>query len=277
MEHGNRVMKVLMLVVLISFLSGCDCIKEEKQEKASNISAHAQSMAALYNYYADEYRALTYQAYNIAKERIDDIRQEDPFNENLAIVVDIDETLIDNSPHQALMIKTDSTYPFMWNEWCDLANAKAVPGAAEFLQYADENGFNVFYVSNRKKKYVQESTMKNLKSLGFPQVTEENFLLRLDKTEENPSPSDKQARRNEIMARGYEIVLLVGDNLGDFYTDEHSQPARAEQLESYKDLFGNKFIILPNAMYGNWPGSVGIKDEASMDSLIIVMTGAFDK
>lgn len=268
-------MRKYILLIAVLALSACNCNHGKKPETRI-ASAHAQTMASLYNYYADEYRALTYQAFNIAKERIDAIRQEQAGNEKLAIVVDIDETLLDNSPHQALMIVSDSSYPFMWNEWCDLAKASPVPGALEFLQYADEQGFNIFYVSNRKKKYVQESSMRNLVNLGFPQVTEEHFMLRMERTEENPNPSDKQARRDGIASMGLEIVLLIGDNLGDFYTDEHSQAARAEQLESFKNEFGHKFIILPNAMYGNWPGSIGISDGASMDSLLRNMTIVFE-
>lgn len=268
-------MKKYILLLAIVVLSACNYSHDEKPE-ARIVSEHAQTMASLYSYYADEYRALTYQAFNIAKERIDNIRQEQPGNEKLAIVVDIDETLLDNSPHQALMIVSDSSYPYMWNEWCDLAKAKPVPGALEFLQYADEQGFNVFYVSNRKKKYVQKSSMKNLINLGFPQVTEEHFMLRMERTADNPNPSDKQARRDLIAGMDLEIVLLIGDNLGDFYTDEHSQPARAEQVKSFKDEFGYKFIILPNAMYGNWPGSIGISDGASMDSLLRNMRIVFD-
>ncbi len=269
-------MKKYILLLLIIGMTACNCVQEEAKE-TKNISEHSQTMASLYTYYADEYRALAYQAFNIAQDRIDQIRQDNPYNENLAIVVDIDETLLDNSPHQALMIATDSTYPYMWNEWCDLAKAKAVPGAIAFLQYADKNGFNVFYVSNRKKKYVQEGTMKNLMSLGFPQVTADHFLLRLERTELNPNPSDKQGRRDEIMAQGYKIVLLIGDNLGDFYTDEHEHMARTEQLDSFKAAFGHQFIILPNAMYGNWTGSIGIKGAESMDSLINTMTLHIDE
>jgi 5'-nucleotidase (lipoprotein e(P4) family) len=225
-------------------------------------------MAALYNYYADEYAALCYQAYNLATERVDDIRAGNPDADKLAIVVDIDETLLDNSPHQALMIKTDSTYPYMWREWCDMAEARPVPGAVEFLQYADEKGFNIFYVSNRKVAGEQEGSMENLSKLGFPQVSQENFLLKT-------GTSDKQPRRDEITGRGYEIVLLVGDNLGDFYTDEDDQPIRREQMASYRAEFGKRFIVLPNPMYGNWPGSIGIQDAASMDSLLLQMTKSF--
>ena len=259
-------MKKYLLIIVLLILASCDCQKKEPESRA--ISEHAQTMAALYNYYADEYAALCYQAYNLAMERVDDIRTGNPDTDKLAIVVDIDETLLDNSPHQALMIKTDSSYPYMWREWCDMAAARPVPGAVEFLQYADKKGFTIFYVSNRKVAGEQKGSMENLSKLGFPQVTGENFLL---KTE----TSDKQPRRDQITGRGYEIVLLVGDNLGDFYTDEDTQPIRREQMSAYRAEFGKRFIVLPNPMYGNWPGSIGIKDAASMESLLLRMTKSF--
>ncbi len=268
-------MKKYILLLLAITLTSCNCAQEEKSEKA-NISVHATTMATLYNYYADEYRALTYQAFNIARDRIDEIRAMDPANDSYAIVVDIDETVLDNSPHQALLISRDSTYPYMWNEWCELANARPVPGAVDFLQYADEQGFNIFYVSNRKEKYTQEGTMKNLLAMGFPQVTDENIMLRLERSDANPNPSDKQGRRDEIGTRGLEIVLLMGDNLGDFYTDEHGQPARRQQMESFRNEFGHKFIVLPNAIYGNWQMSLGLRNEDAADSLLLEMTKAFE-
>lgn len=270
-------MKTYLLIALILLATACTpCNKEQKQETAP-ISDHALTMATLYTYYADEYKALCYQAYNIAGDRIDDIRKNNPDNKNLAIVVDIDETVLDNSPNEAMLIAKDTNYPYMWNEWCELANAKAVPGALEFLQYADEQGFNIFYVSNRKAKYTSEGTMKNLINLGFPQVKEDHFMLRLGRSELNPNPSDKQPRRDEITVNGYEIVLLVGDNLGDFYTDEKNYDARLAQMESFRKEFGYKFIVLPNAMYGNWVQSLGINDPEKRDSLLLLMTKAFEK
>jgi 5'-nucleotidase (lipoprotein e(P4) family) len=194
----------------------------------------------------------------------------------MAIVLDIDETLLDNSPHQALMIVSDSNYPYMWNEWCALAKAEVVPGALEFLKYADKKGFQIYYISNRKEKYTREGTLKNLLDKGFPQVRDSHVLLRLERTADNPKPSDKQPRRDIVTANGHDIVLLIGDNLGDFYSDEHDGGLRQAQVDSFKSEFGNKFIILPNAMYGNWPASIGISDAASMDSLLHDMVGAFE-
>jgi 5'-nucleotidase (lipoprotein e(P4) family) len=269
-------MKKYIAILLLTGLAACNCSKEKPKIVKQNISDNALAMATIYSYYADEYRALTYQAFNIAKERVNNIRSDHPYAENLAIVVDIDETMIDNSPFEALMIAKDTNYPYMWNEWCDLEKAKAIPGAVEFMQYADSQGFQLYYVSNRKDEYVHESTMKNMLALGFPQVEEDHFMLRLARSENNPNPSDKQMRRDNITAAGNEIVMLIGDNLGDFYTDEKEHKARVAQVEEFKNEFGERFIVLPNAMYGNWAASLGIKDKASMDSLLIIMTEAFN-
>lgn len=262
--------------VLLLILTSCNIQEGDKPESRLNISDHPQTMATLYNYFSAEYRALAYQAFNMAEGRIDQLRSERPADTTMAIVVDIDETLLDNSPHQALMIVNDSNYPYMWNEWCELANAGTVPGALEFLQYADQHGFQIYYISNRKNKYVREGTIKNLSEKGFPQLQDNRILLRLERSDDNPHPSDKQKRRDIIAANGHEIVLLIGDNLGDFYSDEHDGELRKAQVESFKSEFGKKFIVLPNAIYGNWPSSIGISDAASMDSLLHVMAGAFE-
>lgn len=262
-------------ILLVFLLGACAAKDKLTTSEKRHISDHPLTMATLYNHYADEYRAIAYQAFNTASDRLDAIRREHPDAKNLAVVVDIDETIIDNSPHQALMIATDSIYPYMWNEWCNLATARAVPGAVEFLQHADTVGFSIFYVSNRKNKFLQKPSMANLKALGFPQVSEEHFLLRLDRSDDNPNPSDKQMRRDEISSRGFEIVLLAGDNLGDFYSDEINALARKDQVETWREEFGRKFIVLPNAIYGNWPSSIGIRDGASMDSLLLEMIKVF--
>ncbi|HSG67225.1 MAG TPA: 5'-nucleotidase, lipoprotein e(P4) family [Bacteroidales bacterium] len=269
-------MKKYFLIPLL-LLGACSVKFSDDTVKEEPVSDHALTMATLYQYYAEEYKAMAYQAFNIARERIDEMIADNMVPEKLAIVVDIDETLLDNSPSEAILIERDTSYPYMWKEWCEMAVAKAVPGAVEFLQYADKKGFNIFYISNRKKKNEQAPSMKNLMELGFPQIDEEHFLLKIDRSEQNPDPSDKQSRRDEVGARGFEIVMLIGDNLGDFYTDEMGTEARTGQLESYKEEFGKRFIILPNAMYGNWQKSLGIRDAETMDSLIRNMTSAFNQ
>ena len=268
-------MKKYLLILLLS-LSAC-CVQEKKNIPAeAPISMHPLTMATLYNHYAEEYRALAYQAFNIATMRVDEMLALGKNAGKCAIVVDIDETLLDNSPADAILIEKDTSYPYMWFEWTELATARAVPGALEFLKYADEKGFSIFYVSNRKEDPEQVWTMKNLEALGFPQIEDSQFMLKRDRSEENPNPSDKQGRRNNIVEDGYEIVMLIGDNLGDFYTDEMGFHTRTAQVDAFREEFGNRFIVLPNPMYGNWKKSLGINNADVMDSLIRDMTKVFN-
>ena len=144
--------------------------------------------------------------------------------------------------------------------------AKSLPGAIDFLEEADSLGFNIFYLSNRKEKYVQEGTMINMDSLGFPQVTEDHFLLRT--TDRSKTP------RRELIENHYEIIMLVGDNLGDFFEDSTDPAQRSIQVKELQKEFGSKFIVLPNAMYGNWVDALEIRDnQAGIDSLLVGMIG----
>lgn len=243
------------LILTLVLLSGCTDNNLSKQDISQDYS---MSMAILYNYYSAEYSALTIQAYNLAVSKLDYISDTASSVKQYAVVVDIDETVLDNSPYQARAIVENFSYPDGWNEWCNKSEARAIPGALMFLNYADSLGFKIFYISNRKQEFVYKGTFKNLETEGFPQVDDKSIMLRLPQSEQNPYPSDKEIRREKIREMGYEIVLLAGDNLGDFYTDDKSGMERKALIEANSKEFGNKYIVLPNAMYGNWPSSIGL-------------------
>ena len=253
---------MFLLAALISISSCCNEHNEHNNKNHENNLL----MATFYNYYSAEYKALAYQAFNIGKTRLKEIRNDDPGNMNLAVVVDIDETILNNSPYEAKMMLDKSGYSSeSWTEWCKLEKAQAVPGAVEFLNYADSLGFNIFYITNRKKKFVEKSTIENVRKMGFPQVTEDHFLLR--------DGERNKERRRKAVSENYEIVLLAGDNLGDFYEDSGIFSEREKLMISNKDDFGSRFIVLPNAMYGEWVSSIGLPgNEHIIDSLLKVMS-----
>ena len=218
-----------------------------------------QTAAVLYMQKAAEYRALAYQAFNAARMQLDaDLDKKNvkklPRSERKmmrAIVVDIDETVLDNSPAQARGIRTNTPYnPKDWYAWTNMRKAKAVPGAVDFLNYATSKGVKVFYVSNRDEKNEKEATIENLKSVGFNGVSPEDVLLRT-------AESGKDARRAVVSAK-YRIVLLVGDNLDDFTSafERKSVADRFAETDKVKDMWGKKFIVLPNAMYGTWENAI---------------------
>ena len=204
--------------------------------------------ATLYVQTAAEYQALCFQAYNIARLRLDqtlDTVVSCGENHRYAVVVDIDETILDNSPWQAKTIIEHNAWPAYWKEWVDRAEALPVPGALSFLNYASERGVAVFYVSNREVADIP-STMRNLEALGFPNVQESFMLFK-------SSGDGKEARRARIEDR-YEILLLCGDNLGDFDAifDSGTSEYRSLAVNANRDMFGDKWIVLPNPYYGTW-------------------------
>ena len=200
-----------------------------------------------------EFKALALQAFNIAKLRWD----MDKGGGKKCVIVDVDETLIDNSPFNAGLIGKDYGYGnSTWKEWCDAQSATAIPGAVDFLNHVVSTGGDVFYVTNRKAQPeknmdLTQVTMNNLKALGFPQIDEKHMLLRT-------GTSKKQPRRDSVTAMGYRAVLLMGDNLADFdqVFDADTMTERDQAVENNKDKFGDSFIMLPNPIYGNWEAAV---------------------
>ena len=94
----------------------------------------------------------------------------------VAVIVDADETVIDNSAYEALLIGQNFGYSSKtWNPWMQSAQATAMPGALEFLKYAQSRNVGIFYVTNRKM-VGYEGTGKNLKALGFPNAVSYTHL-----------------------------------------------------------------------------------------------------
>lgn len=214
--------------------------------------------AVLYVQKAAEFRALSHQAFNLARWQLDadfdkkNIRKLTKPERKMprAVVVDIDETVLDNSPAQAYGIKNRLPFNLQdWYSWGELRKAKALPGSVDFLNYASSNGVKVFYVSNRDEVQKQ-ATIDNLKSAGLADISADNVMLRTVE-------SGKENRRKTISAK-YRIVLLMGDNLDDFSDvfEKKSVADRFSEVDKVKDLWGRKFVVLPNAMYGTWESAI---------------------
>jgi len=207
-------------------------------------------MSTLWMQASAEYRALCYQAFNLAKMNLDAFLASYKGSKPVAVIVDADETVIDNSLYEAFLIGQDFGYSSKtWTPWMAAAKAVAIPGATEFLKYASSKKVEIFYVTNRKM-VGYEGTKKNLEALGFPNVDQKHLLLRT-------KSSDKQARR-DMAAKDCEIAFLMGDNLNDFLSvfRKKSIADRFAETDKIKDRWGKKFIVLPNPCYGEWEGAV---------------------
>jgi acid phosphatase len=195
-------------------------------------------------------RALKDRRWTAALEQTADARRLPP-----AIIVDIDETVLDNSPGQArFLIRGNGRFsPKMWEEWTAESRAEAVPGAREFLGEAAARGVTVFYISNRGPEEA-EATRRNLTEKGFPLREKtagdlgDAVLLRGERPEWT---SDKSSRRAAVAAH-YRVVMLCGDDLNDFFPARMSPQERMNKARAYESWWGERWIILPNPMYGSW-------------------------
>ena len=207
-------------------------------------------MAVLWYQHAAEMRALYYQAFHAAGMQIDIDHKTRKGKKPGAVIVDVDETVLDNSPHSAKMILENKSFPYAWTDWVNRAEAEALPGAVEFLNNAVAKGYDAFYVSNRSAETEMEGTIRNLRCKGFPQVDSTRVLLR---TQE----SSKETRRRQIM-KTHDIVVLIGDNLNDHAEvfEKRSIDERFAETDRLREEFGARFIVLPNPLYGEWESAI---------------------
>jgi len=217
---------------------------------AASVKLHEQNtMSVLWYQNSGEAKALYYQGYAIGKMQLREILAKGQYDKRKkpAIVLDIDETILDNSPYFAWLVLTGS--PLNWSKWFNQAKAKPLPGAVDFLKFADKKGVAIYYISNRQEAQ-KAATIRNLKAVGAPQVNEQHVLL------QQPDEKGKETRRMKV-AKSHDIVLLFGDNLGDFSGfDELSVSGRVQAVERKKADFGRKLIVFPNPMYGDWEGAI---------------------
>jgi len=219
-----------------------------------------------------EYKANTTQAYNTAlrnidaalvdgkwtaaKEQVGDCSSLPP-----AIVMDIDETVLDNSPYMGKVVLEGGEWNAVtWNEWVALKEAAAVPGAVEFIKAMRDKNVKVIFISNREcrrgckpasRSCQEAATIENLAKVGVAGVLPADVLLL---GEEDGWTSEKKSRR-EYLSKKYRIVMLFGDDLGDFLPDVKSSitPQERDRLVSEnKNNWGRKWFMLPNPTYGSW-------------------------
>lgn len=170
-----------------------------------------------------------------------------------AVVVDIDETVLDNVPLNARDILSNQVYSYdRWNTWVDQAKAQALPGAVSFLQAADKKGITVYYITNREHSQVQ-ATVNNLRLRGFPVAHNEQVLAAGTPTGHCEQAGYGKNCRRLWVASHARVLMLAGDSLGDFVQAEHNTLADQRKAAApYLAWLGQRWFVLPNPTYGNW-------------------------
>lgn len=251
-------------LLVILFLYGCKSPAPLQGQK--DTLDHPTTSATLWVQNSAEYQALTTMVYKTALSNLalaieDSYWTAYPNQENQAIrkltpaiILDVDETVLNNAAFQARMIKQNSSFdPEKWNNWVMEAKAGAIPGALEFTKRAAKEGVLIYYITNREAK-VEEGTRKNLAKLGFPLAQNGDRILSKN---ERPNWTSAKTERRAFVAQNHRILMLFGDDLNDFISaKDMSQKKRTQLVEEHKDKWGEQWFILPNPTYGSWESAL---------------------
>ena len=226
-----------------------DVAAQEALKQKQQYQAETETMGLLWMRTSAEYRALAYQGYNVAMNAVK-MAVTDPSHQRkpLAIVLDADETVVDNTKLMGESIvngngRFDAPW---WRQAVHQGKSQAMPGAVEFLNEVHKQGVEIFYVSNRYAPVNLDVTIQNFKELGFPSIDKDHVLL-------FEKDSDKQPRF-DMIAKKYYVVVYMGDNAGDFPigTKGKTLAERNAIIDAHKEDFGTIFVVFPNPAYGSW-------------------------
>jgi acid phosphatase len=172
-----------------------------------------------------------------------------------AVVLDVDETVLDNGEYQAELVVDDTVYSSeSWLEWVLKERAGAIPGALAFTRHADARGVTVIYLTNRRGP-MEQATRQNLIDLGFPVDT--TFDVVLTRGERPEWKAGEKTSRRRFVAQHFRVLALVGDNLGDFIDiDGLGLARRNDEAAAAQRFWGTKWFMLPNPQYGSWESAL---------------------
>ena len=233
---------------------------------ASEVPADDNLNAVLWVQRSAEYRAVSQTIYRAAADKLDIALKEENWDALVpaergnaatglppAVIMDVDETVLDNSPYQARLVRDGLEYnEVTWDQWVTEKKAKPLPGVVDFAKAASAKGVTILYLSNRAE-HLQAATLENLRAVGMP-VKDESVFLGLGTFVEDceQNGSEKNCRR-QLAGRSYRVLMQFGDQLGDFAQILANIPeGRAQLYAEYADWFGERWWMLPNPTYGSW-------------------------
>lgn len=213
-----------------------------------------------------EYKALSEQTYRAAADHLDKALKEKNWDALVpeergnaatglkpAVVMDVDETVLDNSPYQARLIRDGADYDEVtWAQWVAEKKAKPLPGVVDFAKAANAKGVTILYISNRAE-HLKEATLANLKTAGLPVADDSVFLgLGTFVKDCEQNGSEKNCRR-KLAGQKYRVLMQFGDQIGDFVqVVSNTRGDRDRLYAEYHDWFGERWWMLPNPTYGSW-------------------------
>lgn len=226
--------------------------------------------AVLWMQRSEEYKALAEQTYRAAADKLDAALKEKNWDALVpeergnpaaglkpAVVMDVDETVLDNSPYMARLVRNGKKYDEVsWAAWVAEKKARAIPGVVDFARAANARGVTILYISNRAV-HLKDATVANLKAVGLP-VADDGVFLGLGTVVKDceQNGSEKNCRRR-LAGQQYRVLMQFGDQLGDFMqVVANTAEGRGALLQQYHDWFGERWWMLPNPSYGGWEPAV---------------------
>ncbi len=248
--------KALVLAAVLAAFSGTASRAQDA------VPASDMLLATLWTQRAVEYRANALTVFALARIRLDEALADKSWTaapgeqkgdyQNLppAMILDVDETLIDNSRYQVWMLKNNQSFSTRtWNEFCAAQISMAIPGAVEFAKYADSRGVKIFYITNRDA-VTEKDTRENMQKLGFPMGGNvDTFLMQ----NEQPGWGGAKGSRRAVVTKDHRVVLNIGDNLGDF--DDRYRGSEADRLKAFEETkayWGRQWLMIANPTYGSF-------------------------
>ncbi|MBS7663521.1 5'-nucleotidase [Pseudomonas lalucatii] len=218
---------------------------DAKAQPKADCAVAEFAMGLRFQQQSAEVQALQLQAYNIATLKLDAAVAAAKDPSKLAIVTDLDETVIDNSALLARDLANCHTYDAWdtWLPWERDGTPRLIPGAKQFLQHADSLGVTIRYISDRADEQ-KPHTLATLSKLGLPQVSAQSVLLL----------GPPKVERRAIVSADHQVVLLLGDTLHDFDGRFRKTPLAEQRatVAAEADKWGAEWIVFPNASYGTW-------------------------
>ena len=256
------------LLFLALALTGChrDAVRDAAPPAAvASVPADDNLNAVVWMQTSAEYRANSLQTYRAAMRELDRAIKDRDWDALApseranparglppAVVFDVDETVLDNSPYQARLVAAGAEYSDPeWDNWVREQKATAIPGVLEFAKAAQKRGVALFFISNRAA-YLKDATLANLRSVGLD-VGDDSFLgLGTVVPDCEQQGSDKNCRR-QLIGRKYRVLMQFGDQLGDFVELAPNTVANRDAvLEAHRDWIGERWWVLANPTYGSW-------------------------
>ena len=270
----------LALTTLVLALAGCQAATPRPAETTAGTpvasadavpatagpAAHDNLNAVAWVQTSQEYRLISLQTFRAAQAQLDRALASPDWDALVpaeranaatglppAVIVDIDETVLDNSPYQARLVRDGGHYDEVtWDAWVREEKASPVPGALEFARAAAARGVTVFYVSNRAD-HLQAPTLANLRAVGFPLESEAQFLGLGFFVEGCEQEGSEKGCRRQWVGRTHRVLMQFGDQIGDMATIVANTPAgRVEAMTPHLAWIGERWFVLPNPTYGSW-------------------------